>query len=252
MGLDLTLGAVVLLAGARGWFRGFLLQAIRLGALIGAVYAADPIRDVIRPYARQQIPSIGPELLDKLLWWTAAVGAFVVASGVASWIVRARRDRYRDFDRGNADSGAGFLVGAAKGLIAASFMAAGIEKYSATYLQEVPWATEQVQASQAMAFARSHHPADRLWSAAPVRLFVAHVRRAGIEMPKPDGGSDDEATREALGEAIEAKPPRPQAPSAAVPRALALPPIRPLDPDAPTFLHDLRSALGRHDPAKSR
>ena len=248
MGLDLTLGAVVLLAGARGWFRGFLLQAIRLGALIGAVYAADPIRDVIRPYARQQIPSIRPELLDKLLWWSAAVGAFVVASGIAGWIVRARRERYRDFDRGNGDSGAGFLVGAAKGLIAASFLAAGIETYSATYLKGVPWAAEQVEKSQAMAFARSYHPADRLWSSAPVRLFVAHVRRAGIEMPRPDIGIDAEATREA----IEAIPPRAQTPSAAVPRALALPPARPLDPDDPNFLRDLRSELDRAAPAKSR
>ena len=248
MGLDLMLGAVVLLAGARGWFRGFLLQAIRLGALIGCVYAADPIRDVVRPYARQQIPSIRPELLDKLLWWTGAVVAFVVVSGVAGWIVRARRERYREFNRDNADSGAGFLVGAAKGLIAATFLTAGIEQYSATYLKEVPWASEQVRKSQAMAFTRSYQPADRLWSSPPVRLFVAHVRRAGIEMPETGDGAKSEADREAA----EAPPARDRAPSAAVPRALALPPARSLDPADPGFLQDLRATLGRDDASKSR
>ena len=49
MGLDLALGGLVLLAAIRGWFKGFVMQAVRLSGLVACVYAADPIRDQVRP-----------------------------------------------------------------------------------------------------------------------------------------------------------------------------------------------------------
>ena len=58
MGLDLTLGALVLIAALRGWFKGFLLQAIALSSLIGCVYIADPIRDFARPHAIDYLPGV--------------------------------------------------------------------------------------------------------------------------------------------------------------------------------------------------
>ncbi|HEY2158980.1 MAG TPA: CvpA family protein, partial [Isosphaeraceae bacterium] len=60
MGLDILLGLVILAAAVRGWFRGFVLQAIRLGGLVGAVYSAAPIRDAARPYVNEYLPSIRP------------------------------------------------------------------------------------------------------------------------------------------------------------------------------------------------
>ena len=45
MGLDIALGIMVLLGAIRGWFKGFVLQAIRLSGLVGCVYAAGPVRD---------------------------------------------------------------------------------------------------------------------------------------------------------------------------------------------------------------
>ncbi len=229
MGLDVTLGILVLLAGTRGWFRGFVLQAIRLGALVACIYAADPIRDVTRPYARQHIPTMRPELLDKLLWWTAAVVAYVVLSGVATWIVQAYRRRpHIDLDRNMADQGAGFLLGAVKGFVAASFLAAGIERYSANYLKEVAWAHDQVQASQAMAWAREVHPAERFWQAPPIRQLVAQISRGGLEMPEPEPEAKVEASSH---------------PASGTAQPLELPQDSTLDPNAPSFLHDLDEGL---------
>ena len=49
MGLDLILAALVLMAGIRGWLKGFVMQAIRLTGLIACVYVADPVRDLAKP-----------------------------------------------------------------------------------------------------------------------------------------------------------------------------------------------------------
>ena len=86
MGLDIALGILVLLGGIRGWFKGFALQVVQLVALIGCVYAASPLRDLSRPYARDYLPGIQPEVLDKLLWWSAAVS---VLRGGQPALVRA-------------------------------------------------------------------------------------------------------------------------------------------------------------------
>ena len=59
MGLDIALGIMVLLGAIRGWFRGFVLQAIRLGGLVGCVYAAGPIRDYARPHV-VALPGLDP------------------------------------------------------------------------------------------------------------------------------------------------------------------------------------------------
>ena len=66
MGLDLVLGGMVLVAAVRGWFKGFVVQAIRLGGLVAAVYAAGPVRDQIKPYALKYHPTIRPDLVDDM------------------------------------------------------------------------------------------------------------------------------------------------------------------------------------------
>ena len=93
MGMDLILGAVILIAALRGWFKGFFAQAIRLGGVVGGVYLAGPIRDLARPIAAERLTSMAPDLLDRILWWVAAFGAFVVLSGTATGLLMAYRRR---------------------------------------------------------------------------------------------------------------------------------------------------------------
>ncbi len=116
MGLDIVLALIILGAGVRGWFRGFVLQAIRLGGLIGAVYSAAPLRDAARPYVNSYLPTIRPELLDRLLWWLAAILCYVVTVGLASLAVKmARRRPFGEVEQNRTDQFAGFLLGGIKG-----------------------------------------------------------------------------------------------------------------------------------------
>lgn len=194
MGLDITLGVLVLVAAVRGWFRGFLGQAIRLGSLVACVYLADPIRDVALPYAREQLPTMRPEVLGKLLWWVGAAASFVVLAGVATGILKlSRRKPYGEADPRRGDQSAGFLLGGLKGLIVAAFLVAGIERYAAHYLKDLDWVQEQLATSQAMALGQQYRPADRIWESPPVRQYVAHIRRQGIEGSpelRPPSGSE--------------------------------------------------------------
>ena len=68
MALDIAAGVIVLLAAIRGYRRGFITQAIGLAALVGCVYAADPMRDFALPYAQAKFPTIQAPLFAKLLW----------------------------------------------------------------------------------------------------------------------------------------------------------------------------------------
>ena len=47
MGLDLTMGAVILIAALRGWIKGFVNQAVRIGGCIASVFTW-PIRSGTR------------------------------------------------------------------------------------------------------------------------------------------------------------------------------------------------------------
>jgi hypothetical protein len=183
MGLDLALGVLVLLAAIRGWFRGFVFQAIRLGGLVSSVYLAAPVRDLVRPFAREHLATIRPELLDKLLWWACAVASYVVTTGVATWTVTAyrRRRTYTEPDTYRGDQSAGALLGAAKGVVVIAFLAAGIEHYSPEYVKTGGWAGDQVQTSQVLAWNRDYHPASRIWGSPPVQMFVEYIRRMGLQ-----------------------------------------------------------------------
>ena len=81
MGLDVALGVVILIAAIRGWLQGFVYQAIRIGGLVACVYLADPVRDQAKPHVLRYLPTIQPEVMDRILWWVAA----------ASELCRARR-----------------------------------------------------------------------------------------------------------------------------------------------------------------
>ncbi|CAN5627483.1 hypothetical protein BH23PLA1_BH23PLA1_20870 [soil metagenome] len=240
MGLDLTLGALICVAALRGWFRGFFAQTIRLGGLIGCVYLAAPLRDLIRPAAAGYLPSIRLELLDKLLWWASAVLAFVVVTGLATWVLKAaRRHRERDpyaIPSHRGDQSAGALFGAVKGAIVVMFLAAGINRYAPQYLETGGWVGEQVQESRALVWSDQYQPALKIWEAEPVQNFIGHVRKMGLE------GAEADAPQAPRPLVDQPEPtPAPPVRTAQRPRPLKLPPHNLFDPASPDF--DLEAAL---------
>jgi uncharacterized membrane protein required for colicin V production len=187
MGLDLALSALVLMAAIRGWLKGFVVQAIRLGGVVAAVYASAPVREQARPYIEPYLQTIRPELLDRGLWWACAVISYFVIAGAASLIIAvARRPRFGIEEPKRGDQFAGFGLGIMKGLILASFAVAGLQSYGEPFLSKLPWVDEQSRSSYAWEWNTSYHPAARIWNAPPVQHFVAHVQRMGLMAPAED------------------------------------------------------------------
>jgi colicin V production protein len=184
MGLDVILGASVLISALRGWFKGFVMQAVRLGGLVASVYEARPVRDFLKPYVEGYLRGIRPDLLDRLLWWAACITSYVVTVGLATWLVRIyRRKPYGEPDLYRGNQSAGFLFGAAKGLLLAMLMAAGIDHYILERLKGVGWVEQQAASSHALAWTQKYHPVARLWGTRPVQNFVGYVQQMGLNPP---------------------------------------------------------------------
>jgi uncharacterized membrane protein required for colicin V production len=234
MGLDLALGVVVLVAAIRGWLKGFLLQAIRLSGLVACVYVADPVRDLAKPYVLPHLPSIRPELVDRLLWWSAAAVSYVVLVGLATLVANySRRQALGLGEPRRNDQYAGFALGALKGLVVALFLVAGIERFALERIKGIGWAEEQVQASKALKWNAQFQPVARIWASPPVKHFVGHIQRMGLKTPP------------ATAAAAEPKPL--QAASSRPPRLL-LPTTPDAGSDASAFsqaLQALKNQLGR-------
>jgi uncharacterized membrane protein required for colicin V production len=240
MGLDITLGVIVLLAAIRGWFKGFLLQAIQIGALVGCVYLAAPLRDLARPYALDYFPGVKPELLEKLLWWTGAVVAYLVTAGFAISTVKLYRRRHylEGAEPNRGDQGAGFLLGAAKGSLVAIFLTAGIARYVPTYVKADGWIPEQIATSRALKLSATYHPAEQVWTSRPVQELVARVRRGGLWSEADRPAEATARTSEIPAPIVDQNP----LPGAIPPPSLMIP-GRPIDPRSPTFLDDFDAAL---------
>jgi uncharacterized membrane protein required for colicin V production len=198
MGLDLTLGVIILIAAFRGWFQGFVSQAVRIAGLVACVYLAEPVRDYAKPHVLSYLPAIQPELVDRLLWWVSAAVSYVVLVGVASLVIKmTRRPEIPGISQsGRNDQFAGFLLGAAKGLLITAFATAGIQKYAMEPIKTVTWAEEQVKTSLALQWSEAYQPVPRIWSSRPVRHFVNYVERMGLRKPgepsqTPAAGDDD-------------------------------------------------------------
>lgn len=256
MGLDVALGIFILIWAIRGWFRGFLLQAVGLSALVGCVYLANPVRDAARPYAQEYFPAIAPAILDRLLWWGSAVACFVVWSGLGSWIIKIRRrPPYGELEPNRTDQGAGFLFGAAKGAVAASFVASGFVLHAPGHMKPGGVVEAQAKASKALIWVRQYQPAHKIWSSVPVQSFVAHIRRNGLWGEKGVSESTKSGSEPLIG-GNEEKPEAPRASSKPVetavrPPSLRIPGVRRLDPNSPTFRADVErelEALGLRKP----
>jgi uncharacterized membrane protein required for colicin V production len=192
MGLDLTLGVVVLVAAIRGWLKGFLVQAIRLAGLIACVYAADPVRDLAKPYVIPHLPSIRPDLVDRLLWWSAAAVSYVVLVGLATMILRySQRQAFGLAEPRRNDQYAGFALGALKGLVVTLFLLAGIERFALDRVKGIGWADEQVQTSKVLKWNAQFQPVARIWASPPVKHFVDHIQRMGLSTPPSAAATPD-------------------------------------------------------------
>jgi hypothetical protein len=245
MGLDIGLAVVILLAGVRGWFRGFAFQAVQLACLVGTLFLAAPVRDLARPYAREAFPSIDPPSLDKLLWWTAAVVGYVALTGAGYSLVRFHRKRaFADLEPRRGDQGAGFALGALKGAVVVAFVASSLAARSDAYLKSGGWSAQQVQTSRALALAVQHRPAEAIWQSRPVQALVTLVRREGLgetlSNPTPPGPVPAPDAHDLEPSAVQ--PP----PIQTAQRPLALPAPEPrLDPHSERFLDDFDSAARR-------
>ncbi len=247
MGLDIALGLMILIGAVRGWFRGFVLQAIHLSGLVGSVYAAGPVRDYARPYVAPYLTSIRADLLDRMLWWSSAAVSYMAMVGVASMIVKLYRKRpYGEPEPNRADQMAGFLVGATKAVVVSAFLISAMEKYALGYLRKLPWADEQARTSYALVWNQQYQPADRIWSAPPVQTFVAQVRRMGL-----NGEADPSETLGSRVEVVPASTPAQASTTNRTPR-LDLPNLTEveLDPTAPGFLDRFDQAVKTLDSIK--
>jgi uncharacterized membrane protein required for colicin V production len=199
MGLDLALGVIILIGAFRGWLQGFVSQAVRITGLIACVYLAEPVRNYAKPYVLPYLPTIQPELIDRLLWWVSAAVTYVVLVGFVTLVIKmTRRPEIPGIrESGRNDQFAGFLLGTAKGLLAVAFLTAGIQKYAMNHLNVMPWAEEQVKTSWAFQCNEQYQPASRIWSSSPVRHYVSEIERMGLQNPAgPSQTPSGEAARD--------------------------------------------------------
>ncbi len=202
MGLDLTMGAVILIAAVRGWIKGFVNQAVRIGGIIACVYLADPVRDQARPYVLTKLPKIDPVLMDRILWWVSAVVCYIVLVGLTTLAIQmmrtppppgmARSSRNDQF--------AGFLLGAAKGLLVVAFLIAGLQTYGTDLVQNAAWVQQQTNGSLALKWTDQYQPVPKIWSTPAVRHFVHQIQRNGLKQPGPSDGDEPRQVAEAEGE----------------------------------------------------
>jgi uncharacterized membrane protein required for colicin V production len=219
MGLDLTMGAVILIAALRGWIKGFVNQAVRIGGFIACVYLADPVRDQARPYVLARLPKIDPALLDAILWWVSAVASYIVLVGLITLAIQmmrtppppgmARSSRNDQF--------AGFLLGAAKGLLVAAFLTAGLQALQAYATELVPnatwvqqqitqlvrnatWVQQQMNESRALKWTDQYQPVPKILATPAVRNFVNQIQRNGLKQPSPSEGDEPRQVAEAQSE----------------------------------------------------
>ncbi len=197
MGLDIALGILILIAAIRGWIKGFVYQAIRLGGLVACFYLADPVRDQAKPHVVRYLASVPHELLDPLLWWVAAALSYVVIVGVTTLFIKiTKRPEVPGFppQRSRHDQFAGFLLGIGKGAVYAAFVTAGIQMFALKHLEGFPWANAQARQSRAIRLDNQYHPAERIWKSPPVQHLVNHIQRMGHlhrdDAKKPEAQDD--------------------------------------------------------------
>src|SRR3954447_13979375 len=175
MGLDVALGIVILFAALRGWIKGFVSQAVRLIGFVACFYLADPVREQARPYVLTRLPKIDPALMDRILWWVSAVVSYVVLVGLTTLVIQMMRPPppLGMVRSSRNDQFAGFLLGAAKGLLVAAFLIAGLQTYGTDLVQNAAWVQQQTNGSRALKWTDQYLPVPKIWATPAVRNFVS-------------------------------------------------------------------------------
>lgn len=248
MGLDIALGVFLLLGAIRGWFKGFLSQGIRFAALFGAIFGAAPLRDLGKPYVVPYLTSVHADILDRLLWWGTAALIYVVSVALTTSIVKLKKKRtLGDPEPNRTDQLVGLWLGGLKAAVVAAFMLNGFEKNGLEQAKKIPWFNDQAKDSKVLEWQAKFHPADKIWTSAPVQQLVAYVHRNGIASPVEEGEAEEKSRPESDGEKTPAKEKAKastkavQAEQGRAPR-LDLPKIvvdQALDPRTPQFLQEL-------------
>ena len=112
-----------------------------------------------RPAGRRRAADLDAAraVLDRILWWGSSALAFVLITGTAGMLLSLLPAADRPASGPSeglpnpgyrGDQSAGFLLGAAKGLIVVAFLAAGIAHYAPDYLKAGGWVGDQVGTSQ--------------------------------------------------------------------------------------------------------
>jgi hypothetical protein len=245
MGLDLALGVIVIAAAVRGWLKGFVSQAVRIGSFIVCFYLADPVREQARPYVTPKLPSIDTALMDRILWWAAAVLSYIVLVALGTLSLKLmqtppppgtpksrREDRY-----------GGLILGAAKGLLIAAILGAAVQKYGTDLARLVPWGDRQTQGSYALKWTAQYQPVPRLWATPPIRRFVEHIQNNGLAPALESEVEKQVAERTSMeAEARDSPPPLELTPEAGVVPEIA-PQALDLDPDLDRELKGYKSDL---------
>jgi uncharacterized membrane protein required for colicin V production len=257
MGLDVALGVIILIAAIRGWILGFVYQAIRIAGLVACIYLAAPVRDQAKPHVVAYLPTIQPEVVDRLLWWVSAAISYVVIVGVTTLAIKmTRRPEIPGIpaQSGRNDQFAGFLMGAAKGVLAAAFLTAGIQNYALTQVATIPWADQQVKTSLALRWNEQYQPAAKIWTSQPVQHIVGLAYRMGwqgpVEQPGQPAAKSGEgpvlqtASRPAdLEDAKASKSQGITTNGSANPPATAIPKLSIPDPEVEQAVEETKSAL---------
>jgi uncharacterized membrane protein required for colicin V production len=246
MSLDLALGVIILIAAFRGWLQGFTSQVIWIAGLIACVYIAEPVRDYAKPYVLPHLPTIQPDLVDRILWWVSAVVTYVVLVGFVTLVIKmTRRPEFPGIrEGGRNDQFAGFLLGAAKGVLTVALLTAGIQKYALNFLHVVPWVEEQVKTSWAFKCNEQYQPVAKIWNSPPVQHYVTRIERMGLMSPTqlsqiPKG----EEVRETAPIATASRTPKLEWPAAESGAARSAALARPSDDEVLRAVEEIKSEL---------
>jgi uncharacterized membrane protein required for colicin V production len=213
MGLDLALGTIILFAAIRGWLKGFVSQSVRLAGFVASFYLADPIREQARPFALAKLPTIDPGLVDRMLWWVSVVISYVVLVGLTTLAMQMMRTPPAKGMQSTArnDQFAGFMLGVAKGLLIAAFLAAGVQKFATNLVPKATWVHNQTEGSWALKWTDQYQPVPKIWATSPVRSFVAHIQRNGF--PPTTNTEVSSQVAERISDEADGFPPRLDIPS---------------------------------------
>jgi hypothetical protein len=99
------------------------------------------------------------------------------------------------------DQFAGFLLGAAKGLVVAAFLTAGLQTYGTELVHNAAWVQQQTNGSLALKWTDQYQPVPKIWSTPAVRRFVNQIQRNGLKGPSDSEGDEPRQVAEAESEA---------------------------------------------------